>query len=269
MKQSDLQGVAALLDVMAALRDPQSGCPWDLTQTFESIVPYTIEETYEVADAIERQDMSQIKEELGDLLFQTVFYSRLAEEQHQFDFDAVAASAAKKLIRRHPHVFTTQSANHQSDLTNSWEEIKKQEREAKGTKPDNSILAHITTGLPPLVKALKLQKRCAKVGFDWPSVEPVVDKVREELDEVLEELAQPEPNQQAIEAEVGDLLFAVTNLARHLKVDPERALRATNRKFETRFRVVEQRLAERDLAPQTSTLELMEHLWNQAKTDAP
>lgn len=265
MKHYELPGVAKLLEVMAALRDPQTGCSWDLAQTFDTIVPHTIEEAYEVAEAIEQKDMAQIKDELGDLLFQTVFYARLGEEQNQFNFDDIAANAADKLIRRHPHVFVAKSSMDPSALEDNWEAIKKQERKERGVEPDHSVLAHITSGLPPLVKALKLQKRCAKVGFDWPSIEPVIDKIREELDEVLYELSQSERDQVAVEAEIGDLLFAVTNLARHLKVDPERALSATNRKFEARFRAVEHGLNEKSMTPQSASLEAMEALWIQAK----
>lgn len=231
----------------------------------QSIIPFTIEEAYEVADAIERGDMQDIRDELGDLLFQVVFYTQLANEQDEFDFDAVAQGVADKLIRRHPHVFAEVNFDSVAAIKDNWEAVKQAERVEKGIAQDASILANITTGLPPLVRANKLQKRCAKVGFDWPDVTQVVDKIHEELDEVMAEVQASTPNQDAIEDEVGDLLFAVVNMARHLKVDPESALRRANRKFEQRFRRVEQRLADQKLSLSDANLMQMEDAWQWVK----
>ena len=262
---ADFPHLQRLLDVMRALRDPQTGCPWDREQTMQSIIPFTIEEAYEVADAIERGDMQDIRDELGDLLFQVVFYTQLANEQDEFDFDAVAQGVADKLIRRHPHVFAEVNFDSVAAIKDNWEAVKQAERVEKGIAQDASILANITTGLPPLVRANKLQKRCAKVGFDWPDVTQVVDKIHEELDEVMAEVQASTPNQDAIEDEVGDLLFAVVNMARHLKVDPESALRRANRKFEQRFRRVEQRLADQKLSLSDANLMQMEDAWQWVK----
>lgn len=256
-------GVERILWVMDQLRHPIDGCPWDKEQTFETIVPYTIEEAYEVADAIARGDLDDIKDELGDLLFQVVFYARLGAEQNAFDFDTIAHQIADKLIRRHPHVFADADIQTEEQLNNNWEAIKRQERLAKGQDEDDSILANIPSGMAPMKRAVKLQKRCAKVGFDWSEKGPVTDKIKEEIVEVLEAV---ETGQQAdIEDEVGDLLFATLNLARHCNVDPDMALIRANQKFERRFRAVE------DLANQRSSLkELslgeMEDLWRSVKT---
>ena len=256
-----------LLWVMDKLRDPEGGCPWDLEQDFASIVPHTLEEAYEVADAIENGSMDDVKSELGDLLFQVVFYARLAKEEQLFDFEGIAESIAEKLIRRHPHVFGSESEKSadKSDLNAQWEKIKQQEREAAGKVNDNSILANIPKGMAPLTKAFKLQKKCAKVGFDWPELPPVVDKIHEEIEEVLAELNAESIDQVAVEDEVGDLLFAVVNLARHAKVDPERALRKANHKFETRFRQVEQQLSLDFGAVENCSLEQMENAWQHVK----
>lgn len=257
--------LARLLWVMNQLRDPDNGCPWDLQQNFASLVSFTIEEAYEVVDAIESGNMEQVKDELGDLLFQVVFYAKLGDEQKIFDFEAIAHGIASKLIRRHPHVFDTPSLLTEEQISANWERIKQQERQGANQLNDDSILAHITEGLPPLVKAVKLQKRCAKVGFDWENVSDVVAKINEEVDEVLEEVHQTQRNQTAIEEEIGDLLFAVTNLSRHLNVDPERALRVANRKFENRFRLVEENLKNQNLSVQDASLEMMEASWVEAK----
>ncbi|TDF38302.1 nucleoside triphosphate pyrophosphohydrolase [Alteromonadaceae bacterium M269] len=256
-----------LLWVMDKLRDPEGGCPWDLEQDFASIVPHTLEEAYEVADAIENGSMDDVKSELGDLLFQVVFYARLAKEEQLFDFEGIAESIAEKLIRRHPHVFGSESEKSadKSDLNAQWETIKQQERKAAGKVNDNSILANIPKGMAPLTKAFKLQKKCAKVGFDWPELPPVVDKIHEEIEEVLAELNAESIDQVAVEDEVGDLLFAVVNLARHAKVDPERALRKANHKFETRFRQVEQQLSLDFGAVENCSLEQMENAWQRIK----
>lgn len=260
--------VARLLEVMNALRDPLTGCPWDRQQTFESIVPFTIEEAYEVADAIEHGDMQNIQDELGDLLFQVVFYAQLGKEQQIFDFEAIARTVADKLIRRHPHVFAAGSLKEEAQLNAQWESIKQQERAEKGCDDDSSILANTPAGMAPLMRALKLQKKCARVGFDWPEVAPVVAKVREEIDEVMAEVERPSVDQNAIEEEIGDLLFAVVNLSRHLKVEAETALRKANKKFEGRFRQLESTLKQQDIKLEQANLEQMEQIWQQVKSQS-
>ncbi|WP_416307749.1 nucleoside triphosphate pyrophosphohydrolase [Neptunicella sp. SCSIO 80796] len=254
-----------LLEVMQRLRDPEDGCPWDRKQSFQSIVPFTIEEAYEVADAIEHGSMEDIKDELGDLLFQVVFYAQLGQEQNEFDFEAVAGAIVDKLIRRHPHVFADAEIDCEAQLNRHWDKIKQQERLSQGKASDNSVLANIPAGMAPLMRANKIQKRCAKVGFDWPELAPVVDKIHEEIDEVMQEVNQPKMDQQAVEEEMGDLLFAVVNLSRHLKVEPETALRKANHKFEQRFRAVEQHFIQRDLAIEQATLDEMEDVWQRVK----
>ncbi|MGE8459142.1 MAG: nucleoside triphosphate pyrophosphohydrolase, partial [Pseudomonas alloputida] len=237
-----------LLHLMARLRDPQYGCPWDLKQNYASIVPHTIEEAYEVADTIERGDFEHLQGELGDLLFQVVYYSQLAREEGRFEFDGVVDSITRKLIRRHPHVFPTGElyapvdtpSLSEAQVKSRWEEIKAEERAEKSQPEQLSLLDDVPATLPALSRAAKLQKRAATVGFDWPAALPVLDKVREELDEVLQAMADGDAD--ALEDEVGDLLFAAVNLARHLKQDPEHALRRANRKFERRFRFIEQAL---------------------------
>ena len=261
-----------LLHLMARLRDPQTGCPWDLKQTYASIVPYTLEEAYEVADAIERADFEHLPGELGDLLFQVVYYSQLAQEEGRFEFAAVVDGITRKLIRRHPHVFVDGDLYGAPDaarleeaaVKQRWEELKAEERAAKAAVPEQlSLLDDVPQALPALSRAVKLQKRMAQVGFDWPDALPVVDKVREELDEVLEAMSENDP--QAISEEVGDLLFVVTNLARHLKVDPESALRAANAKVERRFRFIEQALREAQRPIENCTLDELDALWGEAK----
>ena len=261
-----------LLHLMARLRDPQTGCPWDLKQTYASIVPYTLEEAYEVADAIERADFEHLPGELGDLLFQVVYYSQLAQEEGRFEFAAVVDGITRKLIRRHPHVFVDGDLYGAPDaarleeaaVKQRWEELKAEERAAKAAVPEQlSLLDDVPQALPALSRAVKLQKRMAQVGFDWPEALPVVDKVREELDEVLEAMSENDP--QAIAEEVGDLLFVVTNLARHLKVDPESALRAANAKVERRFRFIEQTLREAQRPIENCTLDELDALWGEAK----
>ncbi|MDN4501684.1 nucleoside triphosphate pyrophosphohydrolase [Alteromonadaceae bacterium BrNp21-10] len=254
-----------LLWVMAQLRHPQTGCPWDKQQTFSSVVPYTLEEAYEVADAIENGSMDDIKDELGDLLFQIVFYAQLGQEQAEFDFEAVAAAVADKLIRRHPHVFANDHFSNEQQLNDNWDKVKQQERTEQGKVEDASLLANIPAGMAPLMRAHKLQKRCAKVGFDWPEIGPVVDKIHEEIDEVLQELKPQQVNQAAVEEEIGDLLFAVVNLSRHLKVDAETALRKANVKFEKRFRAVEQHLDDAGQSLHEASLEQMEKVWQKVK----
>lgn len=261
-----------LLHLMARLRDPQHGCPWDLKQSYASIVPYTIEEAYEVADAIERGDFEHLPGELGDLLFQVVYYSQLAREEGRFEFAQVVDGITRKLIRRHPHVFVGGDLYGIADkvqlaeaaVKQRWEELKAEERAEKAAEPEQlSLLDDVPTALPALTRAAKLQKRAAQVGFDWPAALPVVDKVREELDEVLEAMSEDDP--QAIAEEIGDLLFVVTNLARHLKVDPESSLRAANGKFERRFRYIEQALREAGRAMEDCSLEELDALWGEAK----
>lgn len=261
-----------LLHLMSRLRDPQFGCPWDIKQTYASIVPYTLEEAYEVADAIERGDFDHLQGELGDLLFQVVFYSQFAREEGRFEFAGVVDSITRKLIRRHPHVFPTGDLYAPLDVSPlseeqvklRWEEIKAQERAQKSDAPEQlSLLDDVPTALPALSRAAKLQHRAAQVGFDWPQALQVVDKVREELDEVLEAMADNDPA--AIVDEVGDLLFAVVNLARHLKVDPETALRGGNGKFERRFRFIEQALRQTHRPMEDCTLEELDALWGEAK----
>lgn len=261
-----------LLYLMARLRDPQHGCPWDLKQSYASIVPHTIEEAYEVADAIERGDFEHLPGELGDLLFQVVYYSQLAREEGRFEFAEVVDGITRKLIRRHPHVFVDgdlygapdTSRLAEAAVKQRWEELKAEERAEKAAAPEQlSLLDDVPNALPALTRAVKLQKRAAQVGFDWPEALPVVDKVREELDEVLEAMSENDP--QAIAEEVGDLLFVVTNLARHLKVDPESALRAANSKFEQRFRFIEQALREAGRAMEDCDLEQLDALWGEAK----
>lgn len=270
--------VARLLAVMARLRDPETGCPWDLAQSFGTIAPHTIEEAYEVADAIERGDMDDLKDELGDLLFQIVFYARMAEEAGAFDFDAVAVAITEKMIRRHPHVFGHASVNSAADMTMRWEEQKARERAEKaaaaGLVP--SALDEIIHGLPALSRALKLQKRAARVGFDWKEAVPILDKIEEEIGElrvVLAAAGNPpalSPGDAGrIEDELGDCFFALANLARHLGLDPESAARRTNAKFERRFRQMETWLDETGLDAGDLSLAELEALWQRAKAEEP
>ncbi len=261
-----------LLHLMARLRDPQHGCPWDLQQNYASIVPHTLEEAYEVADAIESGDLDHLPGELGDLLFQVVYYSQLAREEGRFDFATVVDAITRKLVRRHPHVFPDGDLYGSPELPRldeaaikqRWEEIKAEERAEKAAAPEQlSLLDDVPSALPALSRAAKLQKRAAQVGFDWPEALPVVDKVREELGEVLEAMSENDP--QAIAEELGDLLFVVVNLARHLKVDPENALRAANGKFERRFRFIEQALREAGRPIESCDLEELDGLWGEAK----
>lgn len=263
--QKQFEQVSRLLWVMEQLRDPDTGCPWDLQQTFKTIVPYTIEEAYEVADAIEHGDMADVKDELGDLLFQVVFYAQLGKEQNEFDFEAIAEAVSEKLIRRHPHIFGDSKVSSADDVKQNWDLIKQQERQQTGKDSDDSALANIPRGMGPLIRAHKIQKRCAKVGFDWNNIDPVVDKIGEEVNEVLQEAGRDNVDKEALTMEVGDLFFSVVNLARHLDVDSEAALRAANNKFEKRFRKIEDGL--KDVGKKTTdlTLEALEELWQQAK----
>jgi ATP diphosphatase len=258
-----------LLAVMAWLRDRQHGCPWDIDQTFRTIAPYTIEEAYEVADAIERDDMPGLKEELGDLLLQVVYHSQMASETGAFRFEDVAAAIADKMVDRHPHVFGDLKIADADAQTVSWEARKAAERatKANGTEPTGA-LDGVARALPALLRAEKIQKRAARVGFDWTTIEPVIDKIEEELGELRAELDAGKIDPVRITDELGDVLFAVANLARHCKVDPEAALRSTNDKFEKRFRYVEAQLAAQGRKPAEANLEEMESLWQDAKTKA-
>ncbi|MGZ9899060.1 nucleoside triphosphate pyrophosphohydrolase [Shewanella gaetbuli] len=272
--------IQSLLDIMQKLRDPVDGCPWDKQQTFQSIVPFTLEEAYEVADTIERHAWHELPDELGDLLFQVVFYSQIASEQGMFDFSTVVERICAKLTRRHPHIFDTQSLLNSNDTSvgvqqalqtatevkQNWDDIKAQER---AQKQQLSHLDDIPQALPALKRAAKIQKRVAKVGFDWPELEPVVGKVHEEIDEVLAEAkclaSDPETYQPKVVDEIGDLLFAVVNLARHLNVDPETALRQANNKFEQRFRGVEACVSESGKSFEQHSLEELDSYWDQVK----
>ena len=250
-----------LLDLMATLRDPGRGCPWDLEQTFRTIAPYTVEEAYEVADAIDHDDMAALREELGDLLFQVVFHARMAEEAGLFGFDDVAGTIADKMIRRHPHVFGEADRHDAGAQVAAWEAIKAGERAGKG---HDSVLDGIARSLPPMTRALKLQGRAARVGFDWSEAGAVLDKIKEEVAELEAEIHAASPVER-LEDEVGDLLFACVNLARKLAVDPERALNRTNGKFTRRFQHVETSLRKRDTPLDRAGLEEMEDLWQEAK----
>jgi nucleoside triphosphate diphosphatase len=257
--------IVRLLEIMAALRTPRTGCPWDLAQDFSTIAPYTLEEAYEVADAIARGNLADLKEELGDLLLQVVFHSRMAEEQRAFDFGDVVQAITGKLIRRHPHVFADEDLATPRDVEGLWERIKAQEKSGNKTASPQGALAGVPVALPALTRALKLQAKASKVGFDWNDPRGVLRKIREETDEIEAELDRAEMDLAATAAEIGDLLFAAVNLARHLKADPETVLRQTNRKFERRFAAIESDLAARGRSPQEATLEEMEELWQAAK----
>ena len=305
--KASLSEMQRLLEIMTQLRDPKSGCPWDVKQTMESLTRYTIEEAYEVADAIATGDMHDIKDELGDLLFQVVFYAQIASESKAFSFDDVAQSISDKLVRRHPHVFANPLASEgesdsienvtvertllsDSALNTQWDAIKAQEKQLKKQRLkqdneaiENSILDNVPKGMPALMYAQKLQKACAKVGFDWPDAAPVIDKVREEVEEIQQELDFKQQaqgalntgvallgsgvpdNQQAIEEEIGDALFAMVNLARHCKVDADTALRNASNKFANRFKGVERLAAEQGDKLDALTLDEMEALWQQVK----
>src|SRR5213593_4056471 len=267
--------IARLIDIMAALRTPGSGCPWDLQQNFATIAPYTLEEAYEVADAIARGDLDDLRDELGDLLLQVVFHARMAQERGAFDFGDVIQSINEKLLRRHPHVFGAAGSFSAKAVEGLWERIKSEERAQKagrraapgGTLAGGTLaggtLAGVPAALPALTRALKLQDKAGKVGFDWRDPRAVLAKIREEADEIEADLARG--NRAAAAAETGDLLFAAVNLARHLDADPEATLRASNQKFERRFAAIERSLAARGKTPQQATLEEMDALWDEAK----
>jgi MazG family protein len=255
-----------LLAVMARLRDKDSGCPWDVEQNFASIAPYTIEEAYEVADAISRDDLDALKEELGDLLLQVVYHAQIATEQDRFDFGDVADGIARKMIRRHPHVFGDASRD-EFLAKNVWQRIKAEEKAERGQAGESSILDDVPVALPALTRAVKLQKRAAAVGFDWPSLAPVLTKAEEEIAELKAAIAQPgdKDRSKRVAEEFGDLLFVMANIARHLKADPEAALREANAKFVRRFRSIEDALAKEGRKPEDATLEEMDALWDAAK----
>ncbi len=251
--------------VMARLRDKNGGCPWDLEQTFATIAPYTIEEAYEVADAIERNDMAALKEELGDLLFQVVFHARMAEEAGHFGFDDVAAGLADKMIRRHPHVFGEARVRNAAHQTEAWEATKAAERAAKAKDAAESALSGVPVALAALTRAQKIQQRAARVGFDWGEPLPALDKLAEEVQELRAELAANARDQAKVDEEIGDLLFAAVNVARLAGADAETALRRATAKFERRFRHIEAALAASGKRPETSTLAEMDALWDAAK----
>lgn len=264
--------IGRLIEIMAALRTPKTGCPWDLEQNFKSIAPYTIEEAYEVADAIARDDLGDLREELGDLLLQVVYHARMAEELGAFGFGDVVEGVSEKMIRRHPHVFGDETAKNAGSVDKLWDRIKAEEKALKGKPAETSVLGGIPVGLPGLTRAVKLQNKAAKVGFDWPSLAPVFSKLKEEIGE-FEEVALPaDPrganssvNRARIEEEFGDILFVMANIARHLKLDPENALRSANDKFVRRFQHIEKRLAEKGSSPATSSLEEMDLLWDEVR----
>lgn len=256
-------GLPRLLEIMARLRDPEQGCPWDIEQSYETIAPYTIEEAYEVADAIQKGDMADLEGELGDLLLQVVYFTQMGSEDGYFTFESVTKTIADKMIHRHPHVFGDESRDKSAaQQTLDWEKIKADERASKGVTAAGT-LDGIALNLPALTRAVKIQKRAARVGFDWPSTDEVVDKIAEEAAELVEARDTLSHDKQV--EEYGDLLFVMANLARHLKIDPEEALRQANAKFMRRFNALEQRLAERGKAPAQSDLDEMDGLWNDVK----
>jgi ATP diphosphatase len=265
---SPAAAIERLLSIMAKLRDPAGGCPWDLEQSFATIAPHTIEEAYEVADAIERGDMDHLKDELGDLLFQVVFYAQMSREAGGFDFAEIAEAISDKMVKRHPHVFGEARIDTADAQTVAWEDQKEAERQAAaaaaGRRP--SALDGVIPGLPALLRAVKLQKRAARVGFDWPDAAQVLDKITEEVSEIKEEIKNG-GGPDRLRDEVGDLLFAVVNLARHLDVDPEGALRGANAKFERRFRRIEELLAEAGREAKETPLDELEALWGRAKAE--
>jgi MazG family protein len=260
-----------ILGIMVALRTPGTGCPWDLAQNFRTIAPYTIEEAYEVAEAIEAGDLPALRSELGDLLFQVVYHARMAEEQGAFTFDDVVAAITDKMVRRHPHVFGTEAERAAGAAPGFWERAKAEERGRTQRDVDantRSVLDGVPAALPGFTRAVKLQNKAARVGFDWPSLSPVMEKLQEELKELEEAVAGTEPDDRDnIEEEFGDLLFVVANVARHLHLDPEAALRRANQKFIRRFHAIERKLAEQGRTPLQSDLSEMDRLWDEAKRE--
>jgi len=261
-----MSDINQLLEIMASLRDPETGCPWDKKQSFETILPYTIEETYEVAQAIEDKDMASLKVELGDLLFQVVFYAQMAKEQGEFDFSDIVEGISNKLISRHPHVFADTQITSAEAQTQAWDEHKQREREAKAQDEQRqaSVMDDIPKALPGLMRALKIQRRAARVGFDWAETEPVLAKIEEEIAEIRQALAEGADHDH-ITHEVGDLMFACVNLARHLKVDPEVAMRGINQRFIQRFQYVEQHVQNQGIRLEQAGLEKMTEGWELAK----
>ncbi len=260
------QALQRLLAIMTRLRDPARGCPWDAKQDFASIAPYTLEEAYEVVDAVDRGDFDDLRDELGDLLFQVVFHARLAEEAGRFDFADVATAIADKLVRRHPHVFEDVHYANATEQAQAWEAIKAEERRRKGGT-DVSVLAGIAHGLPPWRRSEKLQQRAARTGFEWPALEPVLDKLAEEIRELDDECRAPMPEAERVEDELGDVLFVLVNLARYAGVDFARALRHANTKFERRFRAMEAFAADDGQHLEDLSLDAQEALWHRAKRD--
>ncbi|RIA56488.1 nucleoside triphosphate pyrophosphohydrolase [Dichotomicrobium thermohalophilum] len=256
--------IQRLRAVMAALRDPEAGCPWDREQSFATIAPYTIEEAYEVAEAIAREDMAELREELGDLLFQVVYHAQLAEERGAFDFDDVAGTVADKMIRRHPHVFGEYRAESAAEVGGLWEEMKRRERAEKGRAAPESVLDEIPLALPGLTRAWKLHRKAARAGFDWSSPQQVFAKIREELDELEAEIVAGEPAERVAD-ELGDVLFTVTRLAGFVDQDPEAIMRAAQRKFTRRFKYMEARLREAGRAMSDASMDELEDLWHAAK----
>lgn len=257
-----------LIGIMAQLRDPETGCPWDVEQTYATIAPYTIEEAYEVADAIAEGDISGLREELGDLLLQVVFHARMAEEDNQFDFDDVAGAISDKMVRRHPHVFGETKFDTEAAQKSNWEALKSAERakkaEQSGRRP--SVLDGVPSAMPALMRCEKLGKRAARVGFEWPHVDGALEKLDEEISELKNEIEVPSPDKSRLIDELGDVLFSVVNVARHLGVDPEAALRHANAKFEGRFHAVENSYTADDMDIVDASLEDMEERWQSAKT---
>jgi MazG family protein len=267
---SDKKSIDDLIAIMAALRTPVTGCPWDLEQSFETIAPYTIEEAYEVADAIERGDRAELRDELGDLLLQVVYHARLAQEEGAFDFADVTDAICAKMVRRHPHVFGDETVRSSVELKGLWERIKAEEKaEKEGAREEKpgSILDGVPLALPALTRSAQLQAKASRAGFDWPEAAPVLEKVREELDELERETAAEKPDRRKAEEELGDLLFAAVNLARHLKVDPEAALRAAIGKFARRFKRMEEWLEAEGRAAEECDLEELDRLWERAKAE--
>ena len=252
------------IKLIAQLRNPNGGCPWDLKQNYQSMIPCLTEETYEVIEAIEKNDVGNLREELGDLLMQVVFFSQLATEDGKFTFDDVVNEVAEKIVRRHPHVFGDKSANDEEEALARWNEIKSQEKQGQS---DTSILAAIPNAFPALMRAQKMQKKCSKFGFDWDNLPDVIAKVEEELDEVKQELNRPHLTQEKVEEELGDFLFATVNMARHLNINAEEALRKANQKFERRFRAVEQKLTAQGKSLAQSSLVEMDILWAEVKSE--
>tara|TARA_B100000315_G_scaffold255787_1_gene300067 strand:- start:5705 stop:6514 length:810 start_codon:yes stop_codon:yes gene_type:complete len=263
LNTKNLRGIERLKYIMERLRDPDDGCPWDIEQTYETIAPYTIEEAYEVADAIDHQDMAALKDELGDLLLQVIYHTQMAAEDNAFTFDDVVEAISDKMVRRHPHVFGSTDVENAQQQTLAWEEQKAKERAERSD--DSRVLAGVAKGLPALLRAFKLQKRAARVGFDWPDAGGAFEKLKEELAELSAEMEKSEPNEALLINEFGDVLFSAVNLARKLGIDPEAALRQGNVKFEDRFSYIEDALTSAGKDFEDVSLEEMEALWQQAK----